>query len=195
MPSKAGFMNYGKSKSYNMKLIAVRHGITELNKEGRFNGRIDEPLTPEGEAHAGEICAQLPKGIEKIVASDMLRTRQTAQIIGDYLNLSIAYSPEIREVDLGSFNGKNWEEMSDIAHRDIFDEYRRQQYDFREWGGESADEVRTRISAFIETLKQSEGNSTVLLVTHGGIIRTLHFLFKHELMGEIGNLSIHEFDL
>ena len=65
-------------------------------------------------------------------------------------------------------------------------------YDYREYGGESVEDVKNRIFSFIDELKMKEGK--ILLVTHGGVIRLLHNTVNNQKQDHIKNSSIHEFE-
>jgi probable phosphoglycerate mutase len=180
-----------------MRIYATRHGLTELNKQRRTNGQtIEDPLTHEGIEQAKKITQFLPKKLSVIYTSDLLRARQTAEIINKQLNIELINSPELREIHLGSLTGKTWDEMNHEVGRNIAKEYQSQKYDFRPWGGESIDEVKKRVLRLIKNIREHDSGKNVLLVTHGGIIRLLQFLFQDKIHDRgITNLEIHEFEI
>jgi len=89
------------------KFFFVRHGKTIYNKEKRYTGQLDIPLSIE---YLDELIAILPKlkkqQIPVIYSSPMLRAKQTSQIIANYLNIPIIYVEEFRERSFGIFEGK-----------------------------------------------------------------------------------------
>ena len=79
-------------------LILIRHGETVWNREGRIQGHLDSPLTPEGITQA-EACALRLKTeiIDHIIASDLERVRRTADILNASMKLPIFYETALRE--------------------------------------------------------------------------------------------------
>ncbi|MEK7586369.1 MAG: histidine phosphatase family protein [Patescibacteria group bacterium] len=180
-----------------MKLYFIRHGLTPYNKLGLTNGRtIDDPLAEEGVAQAAELAKMAPRTVEHIYSSDLIRSKQTSEIINQELGVSLTLHPELREIDLGSFTGKSWKEINELTGRNFLDEcYLAHNYDFKPWGGESVQEVSARVKKFLDEVKKN--NKEALIVSHGGIVRTIYYLLKGETLkgGAIGNAKIHEFEI
>ena len=88
-----------------LTLLLARHGETDLNTEDRWQGRIDAPLNLAGQAQAQQLARDLPAGIDTIVASPMLRARQTAEPAAQRLGLPVAFDDDFRERDFGVFDG------------------------------------------------------------------------------------------
>ena len=157
-----------------MKIYCLRHGLTELNKQGKVNGQIDEPLAPEGIKQAEAAISLIPESIKHIYTSPMLRTRHTAEIINSRLKHPLYVAEEIREIHMGQLAGKAWEEMPDGLA--LKKKHRLIQFDYRSYGGETAPEVKARVLSFLRKIKNKHQDGEVLIIAHGGIIRTLHFL-------------------
>lgn len=177
-----------------MKIAVVRHGLTDLNKKKKVNGQIDETLADEGIEQARAAVAQMPESITHIYSSPLLRAKQTAEIINFKLNRPISWHNELGEIHMGSLAGKAWVEMEEglelkIKHRSI-------QFDYRPHGGESAADVKQRVTTFLEGIHGKHSDHEALLVTHGGIIRLLHLL-EHDqpLVNEIEHISLLTFNL
>lgn len=134
-----------------MKIYCLRHGLTELNKQGKVNGQIDEPLAPEGIEQANSVIPLIPESIKHIYTSPMLRTRQTAEIINSKLNHPLYVAEEIIEIHMGQLAGKGWEEMPDGLI--LKKKHRLIQFDYRPHGGESAQQVKTRVLSFLRKIK------------------------------------------
>ena len=182
-----------------MKILFVRHGITKNNKLKVLNGqRGNEPLEPEGFAQARETAKKLPDDLVKIYASDMIRTIQTAETINEMLGLEITTCPELREVDFGSLTGKpykdsagNFLDLPGFSWKD----WENLNYDLTPLQGESASDVKNRVLKFIDYVKKiHKADDKILVVTHGGILRLLYFVYKNQIMGRVENASVHEFE-
>lgn len=84
----------------------LRHGATDWNREGRFQGRTDNPLNDDGLRQAREAAHVLRGvGISRIVASPLVRAARTAEIIADVIAVPLAVDDGIIEYDFGSFEG------------------------------------------------------------------------------------------
>ncbi|VVA43745.1 conserved hypothetical protein [Candidatus Roizmanbacteria bacterium] len=177
-----------------MKIYVIRHGRTELNKEKKVNGEIDEPLIKEGVEQAKTIVAFIPKSVKYIYTSPLLRARQTAEIINLKLNLPIDIKDELTEVHMGSLAGKSWEEME--SGLELKKKHRTVQFDYRAYGGESAKNVKKRIIAFFKSIQRKHGDNEILVITHGGVIRLIHLLEYGESVYETEkHVSLLTFDL
>lgn len=99
-----------------MRVYLLRHGETDYNREGRYLGRSDVPLSPEGAA------ALVPAGFspERVFVSPLVRTAETAGIL--FPGVPQTPVPELREMDFGIFEGRTWKEMEDLpAYREWVD--------------------------------------------------------------------------
>ena len=152
----------------------MRHGITELNKKKIVNGQIDEPLATEGTKQVRDMISLIPESLKHIYTSPLLRARQTADIINSGLNCSISICSELREINMGSLAGMSWEDMESGV--ELKKKHRGVKFDYRQQGGESVEDVKNRINVFLKKIKEKHDNHEVLVITHGGIIRVLHFL-------------------
>lgn len=171
----------------------VRHGESEGNVAGILSGHLDVSLTPRGVEQAKETARIIPSDYEYIYSSDLLRCKQTAEIV-NVRNLPIQYDARLRERCFGTLEGRGWKELDPegtLRAKDVA-----QQYDYRPQGGESADDVEKRIFACIADIKSTvPEHAKVLIVAHGGVIRLLHAkrgTLEHE---HIPNASVHEFEL
>lgn len=177
-----------------MEIYVLRHGLTELNKQKKVNGQIDEPLAPEGIAQAKAAVMLIPDTVKYIYSSPMLRTRQTAEIINSLFNYPIFLHPKLTEIHMGSVAGKAWTEMEN--GQELKRKHRSIQFDYHLQGGESAQDVKNRVLEFIKEIKKKHAGNEVLIVTHGGIIRTFHFLeYGEQIAADIEHTALHKFDL
>lgn len=84
----------------------LRHGATNWNREGRFQGRTDNPLNEDGLRQAHEAVDMLREtGISRIVASPLARAARTAEIIAAAISVPLAIDDGIIEFDFGSLEG------------------------------------------------------------------------------------------
>ncbi|MCG2625352.1 histidine phosphatase family protein [Bradyrhizobium sp. WYCCWR 13023] len=85
----------------------LRHGATDWNRQGLFQGRTDNPLNEDGLKQAHEAASLLRGvGISRIVASPLVRAAKTAEIIADEIAVPLSIDASIIELDFGSFEGR-----------------------------------------------------------------------------------------
>jgi broad specificity phosphatase PhoE len=180
-----------------MKLYLIRHGLTPNNKLGRTNGqRNDESLSEEGREQALAVIPQIPRTVTHIYCSDLKRARETAEIINNELKLPISYHKELRERDFGDLTNMTWPEIGEKYGQELLSNDVLVNYDFRPYGGESAEDVTKRLKTFLEFLKkQHKPDDHVLVVTHGGILKIMHYIYFGKQYREIENATVQEFEI
>jgi broad specificity phosphatase PhoE len=98
-------VNLGRVPS--RSFFCLRHGATDWNREGRFQGRTDNPINDEGIAQAFAAARRVQKlRIDRIVSSPLLRARKTAEIIAAASATPVAIDDDIVEFDYGSLEGQ-----------------------------------------------------------------------------------------
>jgi broad specificity phosphatase PhoE len=154
-------------------LILLRHGETEWNLSGRWQGQAaDTRLTELGRQQARVVALRLRSyPIHAIYSSDLLRAFETAQIVGQALGVAPLADPALRESDIGAWTGLTWEEIAarfpnEVAAMQAGQEVRR-------GGGESFGELQVRLAAATEQIAARHAGQTVLLVSHGAALRSL----------------------
>jgi broad specificity phosphatase PhoE len=152
------------------RLLLVRHGQTEWNSLGRFQGQADIPLDAVGIAQAVDIGPPIAEAKPAAVwSSDSMRARVTAEAIG----LPVVTDPRLREIDLGTAEGltaEAWAALDPQAY-----EMWVAGYDVRRGGGETYAEVGVRATAAVRDALASVDDPGALLVvvSHGGTIRAI----------------------
>ncbi|MCR4924308.1 MAG: histidine phosphatase family protein [Lachnospiraceae bacterium] len=147
-----------------MNIYLIRHGETDFNKEGRYVGKTDLPLSKEGR----EYLTKADFDIERVYVSNLKRTAETAKVM--FPNAKSLPVEDIREMDFGDFEGKNAEEMKeDKAYRDWVDNDCLPRCP----NGESKDEFSERVCRGFEnifTKEREKGSDKLVAVVHGGTI-------------------------
>lgn len=147
-------------------LILMRHGQTDWNVEGRYQGQSNNPLNELGRQQAHQAAAALQGvKIEHIYSSDLLRAQQTAQIAADLLHLPVTVDARLREIHQGKWQGMLYADIQ----RDFAQELQR----FREMplkysppSGETLAEVATRFFAALDEISTVHTQGNVIIVTH-----------------------------
>ena len=153
-----------------VEIVLIRHGKTEGKKEKRYIGRTDQPLSEEGIAGIKENLGRYPS-VEKVYASPMKRTRQTAELI--YPGQASELVDGLREMDMGVFEGKNHAELKNRPSYILWVATRGK---ISIPGGESMKDFGKRtMDAFTQVLgdMQAEGIKRSAVVAHGGTIMSI----------------------
>jgi probable phosphoglycerate mutase len=152
-------------------VLLLRHGRTEWNATGRFQGQLDSPLDASGAAQASAAAVALsPMRPKAIITSDLARAADTAATVAAGTGLTPVVDARLREIYLG-----HWQGLTRAEAREQFpDEYARWQAgeDARRGDGETYAEVGARAVAAIDEHLQRLGPDRLLIaVTHGGTAR------------------------
>ncbi|HVF04244.1 MAG TPA: histidine phosphatase family protein [Frankiaceae bacterium] len=151
-------------------LIVWRHGRTEWNDLGVFQGQADPPLDAVGHAQARAAAVVLAAFEPRvIVSSDLARARDTAAYLASSTGLPLTLDERLREMDVGEWSGRTREE---IAQR--FPETYAAWMDgadVRREGGENMADLAARVSESLREHLADAGRGRVVVVTHGGTAR------------------------
>ncbi len=154
-----------------IKIIIFRHGQTAWNKEKRFQGHIDIPLSDEGKQEAKLLKDVLaPIEFDHVLSSDLKRARMTAEIALGDRNIPFSFHPELREADLGEAQGKTYQEVKALWGEDVFKSWFHATHDMKFPGGESKSEALIRFKNFIDSYLETHKVKSIALATHGYII-------------------------
>ncbi len=176
-------------------ITLVRHGESTWNELGLIQGQNDlAELNEVGREQARAVAQTLKSlGFDRLVASDLARARQTAEIIGSELTLALTTDSLLRERCFGVLEGQP-QEMLDSRSSGIVDGVIVDP-DARPEGGESFRDVVTRVGVFVEATRDAMDDERLLVVTHGGTIRALRaYVEARPLEGldafAVGNCSV-----
>jgi probable phosphoglycerate mutase len=156
----------------NTEIYLVRHGESVHNQRQTIAGQLDSELTDRGFEDARDVAAAIGRNdFDTIYSSDLLRARQTADMIIETLGLNcpIRLSPLLRELDYGQFTLKTVEETFGFLN------YKRCQTE-RYPGGEGFQDLRERVGRFLHQLLSESVRLRVLVTAHAGSIRLIAML-------------------
>ena len=150
-------------------ILLARHGETDWNREGRFQGHADPPLNETGRAQAAELAADL-EGVElaAVYSSPLRRAVETAEVVAAEHGLEPVAVDALREVDVGSWQGLT---RAEIEARFPEQFARWLDYDQGWEDGESYEGMGRRAVAVLLELAAAHEGERILAVTHGGPIR------------------------
>ena len=152
-----------------MRLILVRHAQTDANLNHCLQGQSDGLLNGTGLEQAEALGRHLKDtAIDQIISSPLRRAQDTAAVIAQYQGLDVTTSSLLREWNCGSLDGIPAE-----VFRKKLQEFAGPLSTFRPQGGETLLEVRQRAAEFLEQLTAKYPYQTVLVCSHGDIMRCL----------------------
>lgn len=172
-------MSHSRPTAKTLKHFYVfRHGETDWNAEGRFQGHIDIPLNDRGREQARGLIPKLaPFGVQVILSSDLSRAHETARIVAEGLGISVFTDEGLREAYLGQAQGMTYEEILTQFGEDVTGQWRSDHptdADVSYPGGETGNEVMNRVFAAIESFAQREpAFDHIGISCHGGVIRRI----------------------
>lgn len=155
------------------RLILVRHGETEWNRSGRYQGFARTSLNERGRWQAEQVARRLAGWeIDAIYASDLPRALETAEPIAGRLRLPINTMTALREVDVGEWEGLTVPEIQ-AQHAENWNACVGDPIQARRKGGESFAELAARVEEAFHQWQTGHAGQIVLAVTHGGPIQVL----------------------
>lgn len=151
----------------------MRHGQTEWNVLGRYQGQTDIALSPLGIEQAEKLAAHFPVDkVEAVYSSDLVRAMMTACCVADRFGLTVEARPELRELNFGDWEGLTYDEIvakwpdalnNFFQHPDVLEIPH----------GESFPKLRERALDAVEKIVACHPEQTVAVFAHGAILRTI----------------------
>lgn len=165
-----------------LKIYFIRHGETEWNTQGIFQGRNDSPLTEKGKEQA----LKLARAIEDIefsafYSSPLGRAIETTTILKGNRNQNINPIDEFQEIAMGRVEGIPREEFEASFPEEYFNFWNdAERYDPIAYSGESYQSVLDRAEAGLRKLAQTHTDGKILVVTHGVMLKAIcNFILGH----------------
>ncbi|RYD05385.1 hypothetical protein N752_08560 [Desulforamulus aquiferis] len=155
------------------RIYLVRHGETSWNAGGRFQGHSDIPLTDKGKEQAQYLAERLRKEkIDAFYSSDLLRARETAEILAKPHGLPVQNVKELREINFGQWEGLTSREISE-NFSEISSEWWSKPLTTQIPSGERLLDVVHRCQEAILRIAEEQVDKSSVVVAHGGVIRAL----------------------
>ncbi len=154
------------------QLCLIRHGETDWNLEGRYQGQSDISLNDNGRVQAHRLAEKLAgESFDAIYTSDLLRARDTALIIAKELALPVFIDARLREIHQGEWEGQNVDTIKS-RYADIWEKRKQDPANVRPPGGETVSEVAKRVQSALNDIASGSPSDPVLVVSHGIALAT-----------------------
>jgi probable phosphoglycerate mutase len=162
-------------------ILLARHGETDWNREGRFQGWADPPLNEAGRAQAEALADRLREiPFDAVYSSDLRRAHETAAIVAAPHRVPVVSDPGLREIDVGSWSGLTRAEIEarfpGAEHHD----------------GETRKHHLERVLATVDRIARAHPGERILIVSHGGSLRALRRHCAGEPVHPIENCGVYE---
>ncbi len=167
----------------------VRHGQSTGNKLNLIQGHLDYELTETGKDQAKKLAAALDKiHFDAVFSSDLLRAKQTAELLALEKKLIIETTEQLRERNFGRYQGQDRDEI----HR-MFSEWKavaeEENWTHRFIDEETPEEMIIRFFTFLRELSVTFPGKTLLIVCHAGLIRTTLIKLGFWEWGKVGKVD------
>jgi alpha-ribazole phosphatase len=154
------------------QVCLVRHGQTDWNLEGRYQGQNNVPLNEHGRAEARALAPKLEgTPFTAFYTSDLQRAKETAEILSASVHLPITLEPRLREIDQGEWEGQLVETIR-ARYAELWRERTVDPASVRPPGGETVRDVAARVHAALDDIAGRHPDDPVLIVSHGLAIAT-----------------------
>jgi broad specificity phosphatase PhoE len=160
-------------------IILCRHGETDWNRQGRYQGRTDVPLNARGLEQARDLARRLAdERVDIVYSSTLARAYDTAVEIARVHRLEVRRDPRLDEIDQGSWEGLRRDEIA-VHHPAELAAWQSHPVDLRLPGGETLEEVRLRVRSALDDMMLLHEGQVICLVAHSVSMA----IVKHELQG------------
>lgn len=147
-------------------IVLIRHGETDWNIEGRYQGQADPPLNSRGVLQAQHLAIELRNsGLQVLYTSPLQRAKQTAQILSDELGIPVMDEPRLMEIHQGDWQTRLRSEIETL-YPEIFKKWETNPWQVTPPGGEHLSEVQTRVTAAIDDILRRNTHQKIGFVTH-----------------------------
>ena len=143
-------------------MLLARHGETEWNREGRWQGHADVALNERGREQARELATWLAdQPIDVIVSSDLRRAHETALLVAEVKRMPVSTNVGLREIDVGRWSGLTPDEIATCFPG------------MTTHDGESNEQHLARVVATFRRIASEHRGKRLLIVSHGKTLRVI----------------------
>jgi 2,3-bisphosphoglycerate-dependent phosphoglycerate mutase len=161
------------------RILAIRHGETAWNADGRVQGHIDVPLNERGRAQAQALVQALEgEDLAAVYSSDLARARETAEAFAGPAGMAVQTDVQLRERSFGRLEGFSFAEVQARWPEEAV-RWRQREPGFAVGGGESLLVFQARCVAAITRLAAAHAGQAIAVVAHGGVLDVWYRMATH----------------
>jgi len=147
-------------------IVLIRHGETDWNVEGRYQGQADPPLNSQGILQARQLALELHNSsIEILYTSPLQRAKQTAQFLSDRLGISQVDDPRLMEIHQGDWQTRLRTDIERL-YPELFKSWEADPWGVTPPGGENLSQVQSRVNDALDDIQQLDTYHKIGIVTH-----------------------------
>jgi probable phosphoglycerate mutase len=162
-------------------ILLARHGETDWNRDGRWQGWADPPLNDTGRTQARALRDQLQETpFDAVYSSDLQRAHETAEIVAAPHHVPVIADEGLREIDVGAWSG-----LTRAEQEARFPGVERPD-------GETREQHLARVLVAVERIARDHPGERLLIVSHGGTMRALRSHVSDEPFHPIDNCAVIE---
>lgn len=171
-------------------VILIRHGETDWNIEGRYQGQADPPLNSKGVRQAHFLAREISQtSIDLFYSSPLKRAYETAKILAESLNVPLYRDARLMEIHQGEWQTKLRSEISAL-YPDLFRLWETKPWDMTPPGGESLTQVQKRVYSAVDDIVVNHQGECIGLVTHQIPIILLKIRYEGLDLDEVRTLHL-----
>lgn len=171
------------------QIILIRHGETDWNTKGRWQGQEDVPLNQRGHQQAQQVARALSKThIDAIYTSDLIRALDTAKPLAQCTGLPIQLDSRFREIHQGEWQGLLISEIQG-RYADLFKRRTDNPLEVAPPGGETVRQVWERVRQALNEIVRKHPAHTVAIVSHGFVLATARVYFENRPLKDVWEME------
>lgn len=179
-----------------VKFLIVRHGHSLGNEQNLITGLYDCDLSKTGYNQGNLVCDYIIKNIkvDAFYSSDLIRAVNTIKPAADALGLPINLEPDFRELGVGIWDGMPFDDIPKL-YPEEFEAWTNKEPNFAPEGGETWENLVVRSTTRLRELGEQNDGKTIIIATHGGVIKVLLECFSGAAQNDlewVSNASITE---
>ncbi len=154
------------------KLFIFRHGETDGDKSTQLAGNFDMSLNEKGREQSKNLISFFLKNpIDVLFSSDLIRTKETASILSEGINMPLILTAHLREINVGKAKGLDWEEASEkFPNINWSKRFQPENKMMKFPKGESYHAFKGRILSFLRFVSKKREETNIAISTHGGVM-------------------------
>jgi len=161
------------------RLILIRHGETQWNVDGRYQGQADPPLNEKGLEQARALLEKLePLSLELLFTSPLKRAAQTAEVAAEVLKIPLFYDARLMEIHQGDWQTRLRSEI-EALYPELFRRWESEPWQVTPPGGEHLSDVQVRVDDFLEEILSKQTGACIGIVTHRIPIALIKLRFQN----------------